>query len=488
MAFELTSNSNIHLKFNIVENIPFMDLLGQIKQIEAFAEVPEEQLQWMIDNGEVLSFDEGDYIFKPGDPIDRLIITLEGHAVFKIQQGNQYRVSGEMNPHVITGNLPYSRASKAIGAAQVTEPTKIFVLDKSMFREMIHTQDELTTSLVHLMSTRIREFTKSQQLNDKMMSLGKLSAGLAHELNNPSAAIVRSAHSLGDHLKILPNGFKKILSIDITEDQADFVNQVLFEKVQSGIITLSMMERSEREDDILDWLDDNEIEDSETIAENLVDFGYEVDDLDNMKDEIPDATLAPVIHWVNQTLTTEKLIGEIEEASQRINKLVTSIKSYTHMDQAPEKAATDIHSGINNTLTMLNHKINGSGVEIVKDFDENLPKPHILVSEMNQVWTNLIDNALDAMENSDQKVLTIKSFQDDEFINVIIGDSGSGIPKEIQDKIFDPFFTTKEVGKGTGLGMEVVYRIIKNQHNGSITFTSEPGKTEFKVCLPIKAK
>ena len=247
------------------------------------------------------------------------------------------------------------------------------------------------------------------------------------------------------------------------------------------------MERSEKEDDLLDWLDDNEIDDSDTIAENLVEFGYEVDDLDDMKDEISENSLPAVIKWINQTITTNRLIGEIEEASQRINKLVTSIKSYTHMDQAPEKAATDIHIGINNTLTMLNHKINGAGIEIQKDFEDGLPQPEILASEMNQVWTNLIDNAVDAMDGAEKKILTIRTFKDREFVNVIIGDSGSGIPQDIQDKIFDPFFTTKEVGKGTGLGMEVVQRIIKRQHNGAITFTSEPGKTEFKVCLPVNS-
>lgn len=464
-----------------------MDLLSKIKEIETLKDVPDEQLQWLIDNGEVLNFEEGDPIFRPGDPIDRLIIGLEGRAVFKIQQGNQYRVMGELNPLDLTGYLPYSRAQTAQATADATEPMKIFVFPKAKMREMIQTQDELTTALVHHMSTRIREFTKSQQLNDKMMSLGKLSAGLAHELNNPSAAIVRSARSLGDHLRILPEGFKKLLTIDITEEQADFVNQVLFEKVQGGIRDLNMMERSEKEDDLLDWLDDNEIDDSDTIAENLVEFGYEVDDLDDMKDEISENSLPAVIKWINQTITTNRLIGEIEEASQRINKLVTSIKSYTHMDQAPEKAATDIHIGINNTLTMLNHKINGAGIEIQKDFEDGLPQPEILASEMNQVWTNLIDNAVDAMDGAEKKILTIRTFKDREFVNVIIGDSGSGIPQDIQDKIFDPFFTTKEVGKGTGLGMEVVQRIIKRQHNGAITFTSEPGKTEFKVCLPVNS-
>ena len=462
-----------------------MDILKRLNQIEVFEKVPNEQLQWLVENGELLSLEEGEYVFKPGDPVDRLIIVFEGKAIFKLKQGNQYRVVAEMNIDDVTGYLPYSRAETATGTAEVTAPMKLFILHKSKFKEMISSQYELTTSLVHMMSTRIREFTKNQQLNDKMMSLGKLSAGLAHELNNPSAAIVRSAHSLGKHLKVLPDSFKRILKINITGDQADFVNQVLFEKVQAGLQNLTLMERSEKEDEIVDWLYDNDMEDSESIAENLVEFGYQAEELEAIKGEIPEDTLAAILSWIDQTLTTERLIGEIEEASQRINKLVSSIKSYTHMDQAPEKVATDIHLGINNTLTMLNHKINGSGIEILKEFDEQLPKPSIMASEMNQVWTNLIDNALDAMDSSEKKVLSIKTYAEGEFVNVIIGDTGTGIPIEIQDKVFDPFFTTKEIGKGTGLGMEVVHRIVKNQHKGSISFTSEPGKTEFKVCLPL---
>ena len=462
-----------------------MEIRAQLKQIEVFQGVPDEQLQWLVDNGEVLDYEEGDHLFKPGDSIDQLLILLEGHAVIKIQQGNQFRVVGNFEKGNITGLLPYSRADKAFGFAQLTKPSKVFILGKSKSREMISSQEELTTSLVHLMGTRIRGFTKNQQQNDKMMALGKLSAGLAHELNNPSAAIVRSAHSLGTHLKTIPDNFKRIIKIKMTDDQADFVNQMLFSKVQEGIQTLSMMDRSEKEDDLIDWLDEHEISGSDSIAENMVEFGYDIDDLEEVESHIDEADLPAVINWIDQTLTTERLLGEIEEASKRINKLVSSVKSYTHMDQAPEKIPTDLHIGLDNTLTMLNHKINKSGITVLKDFKQDLPKPPVLASEMNQVWTNLIDNAIDAMENAETRELEIKTYQDGDFINVLIVDSGSGIPMEIQDKVFDPFFTTKEIGKGTGLGMEVVHRIVNNQHNGSVTFTSKPGKTEFKVCLPV---
>ncbi|WP_109830226.1 ATP-binding protein [Reichenbachiella versicolor] len=460
-------------------------MLQQLKEIETLAGVPDEELQWLIDQSEKITYQKDDLIFKSGDPNEHLLIILEGQVVLKIQQGNQFKIASNFGKNTITGLLPYSRATNAIGTGVATEKVVLLSLSKSKFKDMIVHQETLTTALVHVMSTRIREFTKRQQLDDKMMSLGKLSAGLAHELNNPSAAIVRSAQTLSQHLKILPDNFKEVIKIEMTNQQVDTVNEILFSKIGLGPQVLSMMEKSEREDDIIDWLDEREIEDSEELAENLVDFGFEIDELDTMCEGVEEGSVPIIFRWIDQNLTTERIVSEIEEASQRINKLVTSIKSYTHMDQAPEKVSTDIHIGIENTLTMLHHKLEKSGITIHRDFSNNIDKPKILVSEMNQVWTNLIDNAVDAMEFVSEKILTVKSYQDGEFINVVIGDTGSGIPLEVQDKIFDPFFTTKEIGKGTGLGMEVVHRIIKNQHNGSITFTTKPGKTEFKVCFPI---
>jgi signal transduction histidine kinase len=191
-----------------------------------------------------------------------------------------------------------------------------------------------------------------------------------------------------------------------------------------------------------------------------------------------------VIGWLYQVFTTEKLVGEIEEAAKRINTLVTSVKGYTHMDQAPEKQLTDIHVGIRNTLTMLNHKLKKNNIKLIENFQADLPQANIFVSEMNQVWTNIIDNAIDAMEGRANSTLEIKTEKSGAFVNVSIIDNGPGIPKEIQDKIFDPFFTTKSIGKGTGLGLEVVRQII-SQHNGKVYVNSEIGRTEFVICFPI---
>ncbi|MEM6830542.1 MAG: HAMP domain-containing sensor histidine kinase [Bacteroidota bacterium] len=334
------------------------------------------------------------------------------------------------------------------------------------------------------MSARIRKFTKVEQQNDKMMALGKLSAGLSHELNNPSAAVVRSARALKKHLGLLPDKFKRVIKIRMDDAQVDAVNDLLFSKISSSQ-TLSLMEKTELEEEVAEWLEDIGIEDGYELAENFVDFQLTTEDLEAIKTMVSDEDLPPVLEWVNQLFTTEKLVHEIEDASQRINDLVSSVKSYTHMDQAPERIPANIHTGIDNTITMLNHKINRANIKIDKQYEENLPLPKIFVSEMNQVWTNLIDNAIDAMKDtSGDHKLEVITRSEGEFVKTSIVDNGTGIPEEVIESIFDPFFTTKKIGEGTGLGLDVVQQIIK-QHNGTIDVKSKPGRTEFKICIPL---
>lgn len=460
-------------------------IIQQLKKIPSLQEVPEEQLQWMVSRGECLSFKAGECLFKKGDPIDKMHIILSGSFVMKIQQNGQFRVVGSLEQGMISGTLPYSRASSAIGQGEATSDAEVLALDKKYFNEMIHDHHELTTALVHVMSSRIRQFTKMQQQNDKMMALGKLSAGLAHELNNPSAAAVRSAQTLRKHLKMMPESFKDVISIRMEENAVDAVNHLLFQKVDAGIRQLSLLEKTDCEDEIAEKFENLGFDDGYELAENFVDFGFGPQDFDLILKHVPEKDIKPVISWINQVLTTERLVGEIENASQRISDLVRSVKSYTHMDQAPEKQETDIHKGIDSTLTMLNHKIKTVGAEIVRKYEPGLVKPCLYVSEMNQVWTNLIDNALDALEESQEKRLEIETRRDGDFVRICIVDSGKGIPEEIQGQIFDPFFTTKPVGRGTGLGLDVVHQIV-TQHNGSIEVNSRPGRTAFEICLPVK--
>lgn len=462
------------------------DLLAELKSVPEFKSVPDVQLQWLADKGQIRSYKDGDKLFSPGDSIDGFSIVLTGRmSLYMVQNGNR-RDLGTYEPLEILGRLPYSRMKNANGEAYAIGDLTLLFIHRDLFPELVSTCHEITEALVHNMTDRVRDFTKFQQQNDKMMALGKLSAGLAHELNNPSAAIVRSAQQLKKALAAAPKKFKRVLKIQSDDTTVDRLNKLVLGKIENkASAKMSLAQKSDLEYNLQEWMEKELGQSGYEGLDVFADFGFSEDDFCEVKTWFRAEDVGPVIDWMAQVLLTESLVSDIEEASKRINTLVSSVKGYTHMDQAPEKQKTDIHTGIRNTLTMLNHKLKKSGIKVVEDFRHEPPEANILVSEMNQVWTNLIDNAIDAMEGRPNSVLEITTERDREFSIVSITDNGAGIRKEILDKIFDAFFTTKPIGKGTGLGLDVVRNIV-NQHNGKVEVSSEPGKTTFKVCFPTK--
>ncbi|MCB0737129.1 MAG: GHKL domain-containing protein, partial [Bacteroidetes bacterium] len=428
----------------------------------------------------------GDHLFQNGVDADYLLIVLSGNYMIYIDRQGKRREISDMPAGNITGVLPYSRMVKAGGNAQCIEESEVIFVHRDHFPEMIKEHYELTQAFVHVMTNRIRRFSVLQSQNEKLMSLGKLSAGLAHELNNPASAIVRSSDTLRSHLKAQPEKFKRTIKIKMTEEQIDAINDVVFNKIDGHKAScLSLMARTDIEDELTDWLEDHGIEDAYEIVENLVEFGFTVEELDDILDSTGPEHLAPVIHWIESNLSIEKMVEEIQDASHRISELVKSIKSYTHMDQSGDRKPIDVHDGLRSTCIMLKHKFNKSQTELVETFAENLPKVKALPGELNQVWTNIIDNALDVLDDVENSKLTISTRQDREFVRVSIIDNGPGIPNDILNRIFDPFFTTKELGKGTGLGLDVALKIVQ-QHNGDIKVRTEPGRTEFEICLPVE--
>jgi signal transduction histidine kinase len=275
------------------------------------------------------------------------------------------------------------------------------------------------------------------------------------------------------------------MNLKVDEKDVDLVTKKLFEVLaREEKPKLTLMQRTELEDEMRDWLDEHAVDNSDEIAETFLDYSFTCDDFGDLYKHIPEGYLSPILNWINQNLVTEKMLQDIQESSKRIFYLVQSVKNFTHMDQGKGKEIIDIHSGIDNTLTMLQYKFKKGNIEVIREFDQHLPKIFALVGELNQVWTNLIDNALDAMEAVGRGRLIIKTEKDHEFVKVSIIDNGPGIPEEIRSRIFDPFFTTKDIGKGTGMGLDVVTRIV-NQHHGSVKVNSEPGNTAFIVCFPI---
>ena len=461
-------------------------MIDRLAAIPLLVDIPREQIAWVVERGEISHLKSGEKFFRKGDPIDKLIIMLEGEVVFRVEQNGQYRELGRWNPGDISGALPYSRAQSGIGDGTAVVDSTAYILYKEHFRDLICECHEFTELLVHQMTDRVRNNTKRQQQNEKLMALGKISAGLAHELNNPASAIVRSSESLQKHLGTVPDKFKRVISMKVTNEEVDYVNDMLFSHLEKGINKAeSLMQRTEREDELTDWLDDNGYGDCYALSETLAEYGFCADNLEDLRAEINGEAFPSVIEWIDNVLTTEKMVGEIKEASDRIAKLVSSVKSYSHMDRSADMEPTNVHEGIHNTLTILNHKLKKNKVALEETLDSALPNIEASPGELNQVWTNVIDNALDAMEK-DGGTLSIKTLRKGDFINVIIGDSGPGIPKDIQDRIFEPFFTTKDIGKGTGMGLELVQRIIEG-HNGSIKLASEPGNTNFEFCFPISS-
>ena len=453
--------------------------------MDVFSNVPDAQLQWFMDNSVDRIIPDGELLFAAGDPITGPHVVVAGGIQFYFMQNGTKREFVIFHAGEVTGYLPYSRGKIAIGAASAVGELQLMSFPTERVQEMIKDHFELTQALVHVMSNRVRNFTAQQQQNEKMMALGKLSAGLAHELNNPASAIVRDSDSLKKHLRLEPKMFKEMALINIDEEQVNvLVNRLFGLLAETGRTQLTLKQRTVLEDEIADWFSDHDIENGYVIAESFVDFNFSITDLEAFSDSIPAESVSPVFNWLSNLLVTERMVEDIQQSSKRIADLVSSIKTFTHMDRAQVKEFADIHIGIRNTLTMLGYKIRKGNISVIEHYDESLPPVKALIGELNQVWTNLIDNAVDAMEINKKGVLTIKTERDGEFVQVTITDDGPGIPEDTIYSIFDPFFTTKAMGKGTGMGLEVVQRII-SQHNGSVKVKSVPGCTEFTVCFPI---
>lgn len=458
-------------------------IVAQLQKMEPFREVPQEHLAWLVEQAQCRELAEGDTLFEAGEPLDHMYVVLRGELELRVPNGQGVRQIGRVEEGGITGTLPFSRAEEAPGEAVATKAARVLMLHRDCFREMEQVSRPLLEALVHEMTSRVREFTRTEQQNEKMLSLGKLAAGLAHELNNPAAAISRSAQELQQRQQDMPHLLMRIATLQLNEEQLEPVNEILSSALANGQEELSLLERTEQEDDLLDWLEEQEVNEPDCLAEDFVAAGLEAEDLDEVRKAVGEEALEPVLEWMHSLLLTTHLIGNIGEASGRISELVGSIKRYSHMDRAPEREPVNIHHGLDSTLVMLGHKLRRRNINVKKQYDEALPQVPLFVSNMNQVWTNLIDNAIDAMQPGG--TLTIRTRKDGLNVKVLVADTGSGIPEEERSQIWDPFFTTKSVGEGTGLGLDLVQRIIQ-QHNGDIDIESQPGKTVVTVCLPLE--
>ena len=457
------------------------NLLQQLQSFETFSNIDPDALQWMIDVSDYHHYEKGDHLFRANQAVDHMQIIVDGKYVVRFNRNGQSQEMGVFETGYVSGVLPFSRMTETKADGVALQSCYLLELHRKHFTEMVNRSYELTQVLVGRMSDRVRDFTSARFQNEKLMALGKLSAGLAHELNNPASAMVRNAQELYQKVHSTPDKFKAVITMNITPEQTDKINSVLFAKIEEApSLSLSLMEREEYHDDMLDWLEDHDIEGAEDIAETFADFGMTVDELDEFEAIVGEEPLVAILWWLESTLSLERLVAEINEASSRISGLVRSIKDYSHMDRGVVFEAVDVHDGIKSTLTMLKHQLKGKQIELVEDFCKTAPAIHGLAGELNQIWTNLIVNAVDAMEPGGR--LTVRTYPDREYVCVEIEDNGSGIPEEDQTRIFEPFFTTKPMGEGTGMGLDIVKKIV-DRHKGKITLKSQPGRTVFNLCF-----
>ena len=451
---------------------------------DVFADQPEDDLEWLASVSEERSIEEGGRLIQPGDPAEDMVVLLEGaFQIFTVNKGQRMLFS-TIRAGDISGLLPFSRMTTYQGEGLATEPSRAALIPKAEFWEMMTRMPEVGQRLVARMTDRVRESSRQDQQREKMMALGKLSAGLAHELNNPAAAVRRAASDLRERMQMMPKLVTSLTGHGLTPDQVEAARGALMMCTAPTPGTVSALDQSEREDELADWLEAHDVPHAYIVAEVLAEEGVTPKALTHMAEHVHEDALSDVILWIEKGMAAERLLGEIESAAARVSELVASIKSYSHMDQANDRQPVDLHAGIDSTLTMLGHSIKKKHVRIQRDYAEDLPEVCAFPGEINQVWTNLLDNAIDAV--ADGGTIRIATRCEGEVVCVNLIDDGPGIPDEMQSRIFDPFFTTKEPGKGTGLGLDIVQRIVR-QHEGTIVVTSEPGRTEFEVCLPIDA-
>ena len=420
-------------------------LVDAFREIEIFADLTAEEMAWLVEHSSDETFEPGIQVIHEGDPAEYMIIILQGGVRFQPKSQETPVLIGGAGR--VTGMLPFSRLTHYAGNGYATSALRVARIHKDHFPEMLARIPSLGQSLVATMADRIRESANLSQQRDKLQALGKLSAGLAHELNNPASAARHSAVALRDSFQDLNAANMRLAQLRATPEQNRCISE--FERTaqeqMASAVQLDSLERSDREEALSKWLDSKNVEHPWQLAPSLVDAGFDVDQLETIADRFQSGMLEPVLARVCATLSIERLIQSIDHSTGQIASLVQSIKEYTYMDQAPEQEV-DIHRGLENTLTMLGHCLK-SGVQVIKDYDMSLPKVCAWGSELNQVWTNVIDNALDAMGG--RGILRLRTTREIDMALIEVRDTGSGIPEHLKHRIFEPFFSTKEVGAGT---------------------------------------
>jgi len=457
-------------------------LIERLAAHRTLAAAPRQELAWVAERGELFTFPMGHTLGRTGEPIDHLWVVLEGRFSIRVHRGAGWRKVMEWRGGDVGGLLPYSRLKVSPGETRTDEPSEVLGIHRDLFPEMIRECHELTAITVHVMLDRARHFRSTDLHDEKLASLGRLAAGLAHELNNPASAAARSAEVLLERMPPAEAAFRALGAARLPQAGLAAFNELCGQCLadtapQAG----SPLEQAERQEAFSAWLGRHGLD--RASAEVLAETGIALPTLEAAAGALGAEVLRVALPALVASCSTRRLASDIQRAATRVHELVAAVKGFTYMDQAVPKPV-DLARGLSDTLTILRSKAKSKSVRLSANIEPGLPAVDGFGGELNQVWANLIDNAIDSTGSGGN--VEVRANRQDESVVVRVVDDGPGIPPEIRERIFEPFFTTKQTGDGAGLGLAIVRNLV-GQHEGEIDVESRPGRTEFRVTLPVGA-
>ena len=457
------------------------EIMTRLAQHRTLGGAPAAEHAWLVAHGRLRTIGIGEVLVAKGQQSSEMTVLFTGHLVIRADRGAGAHKVFEWRAGDVAGAMPYSRGASPPNDVVAEETSELLALSGTLLAEMTRECPAVTTALVHKMLDRARQFASNDLRDEKLVSLGKLAAGLAHELNNPASAVVRGAKRLAESLEASEGAARRLGSARQTEEQLAAIDVVrIMCRGPAPASPLSAIARADREDVFAEWLTEHNAD--ERCAGPLSQTGATIEAFDTLAASVSGEALDVTLKWIAAGCNLRALTSEIEAAAERIHGLVGAVKGFTYMDHAPLPEPVDIRQGIADTLTMLGAKTRAKSAEVVLTLEGELPQVYAVGGELNQVWMNLLDNALDAVPQNGRVEVTARAELGK--VVVCVTDNGPGIPAEIAGKIFDPFFTTKGVGKGTGLGLDIVRRLLQ-KHDAEIAVESAPGRTEFQVRLPL---
>jgi signal transduction histidine kinase len=459
-------------------------MLDELRQIPLFADLSEEDLEQLYQMAETVSIPARQLVLREGDQGDSLFVVLTGELEVTKRQGSQDILLALRKPGQFFGEMALLERAPRSASVRTLQESRLLVISQAVFQTLLSCSPSAPLKILRTVTSRLRSTESALIQNEKMAALGTLAAGLAHELNNPAAAITRSAAQLHDALAEREKLAAQLHSLATDQNQQESLGalQEAMAERETTAPVHDPLALSEQEDELHEWLEDHGVGEDWELASELVASGWDGDELEGVAERFSPTQLPVVVRWLGASSSVYGLLEEVGKSAEAMSEIVKAVKTYSYLDQAPIQEV-DVIESLENTLVLLRPRID-AGISIARDYADDVPRIEAYGSELNQVWTNLIDNAIDAIEGRGE--LTLRAFTTGSVVTVDVIDDGPGIPGEIQPRIFEPFFTTKAPGVGTGLGLHIAYNIVVHRHRGQLQVASKPGETRLRVELPIR--